>query len=191
MFPSCAARCRNRSGRSPKHFSIELANRNPKLITAEYRVAKRPESHVLVDYNQNAWNRTLASVYSVRPKPAATVSTPVTWEEVERGLRMEDFTMKTVPPARRKSAICGSRCWTERPHESGSSFYDASAHQNLCADGSAARTRSASGPDWQYEPKWDGFRCLAFRDGDHIDLESKSGKPLTRYFPEFVGALSA
>lgn len=47
------------------------------------------------------------------------------------------------------------------------------------------------GPHWQYEPKWDGFRCLAFRDGERIDLESKSGKPLTRYFPELVGALAA
>jgi bifunctional non-homologous end joining protein LigD len=81
-----------------KAFSQELARRHPKIITAEYRVAKRPAGHVLVDYNQNAWNRTLASVYSVRPKPAATVSTPVTWEEVERGVRMEDFTMRTVPP---------------------------------------------------------------------------------------------
>src|ERR1700722_9446626 len=80
-----------------KAFAIELANRHPKLITAEYRVAKRPANRVLVDYNQNAWNRTLASVYSVRPEPAATVSTPVTWEEVESGVKMEDFTMKSVP----------------------------------------------------------------------------------------------
>lgn len=48
-----------------------------------------------------------------------------------------------------------------------------------------------SGPEWHYEPKWDGFRCLAFRDGDRIDLESKSGKPLTRYFPELVASLRA
>jgi ATP-dependent DNA ligase len=47
-----------------------------------------------------------------------------------------------------------------------------------------------SGPDWQYEPKWDGFRCLAFRDGKRIDLLSKAGKPLTRYFPELVSALA-
>ena len=47
------------------------------------------------------------------------------------------------------------------------------------------------GPDWQYEPKWDGFRCLAFRDGDEIQLESKSGEPLARYFPEVVAALLA
>ena len=47
------------------------------------------------------------------------------------------------------------------------------------------------GSEWHYEPKWDGFRCLAFRDGDRVDLESKSGKPLTRYFPELVEALRA
>ncbi len=48
-----------------------------------------------------------------------------------------------------------------------------------------------AGPNWQYEPKWDGFRCLAFRDGSKVDLESKSGKPLTRYFPELVETLGA
>jgi ATP-dependent DNA ligase len=48
-----------------------------------------------------------------------------------------------------------------------------------------------SGPNWHYEPKWDGFRCIAFRDGNRLDLESKSGKPLTRYFPELVAALRA
>jgi ATP-dependent DNA ligase len=47
-----------------------------------------------------------------------------------------------------------------------------------------------TGPDWQYEPKWDGFRCLAFRDGNHIDLMSKAAKPLTRYFPELAANLS-
>ena len=80
-----------------KKFSKELEERHPKVVTAEYRVAKRPKGRVLVDYNQNAWNRTLASVYSVRPKPEATVSTPVTWKEVERGVEIEDFTMMNVP----------------------------------------------------------------------------------------------
>lgn len=47
-----------------------------------------------------------------------------------------------------------------------------------------------TGSNWQYEPKWDGFRCLAFRDGAKINLESKSGKPLSRYFPELVDALA-
>jgi ATP-dependent DNA ligase len=46
-----------------------------------------------------------------------------------------------------------------------------------------------TGDEWQYEPKWDGFRCIAFRRGKKIELQSKSGKPLTRYFPEIVEAL--
>jgi ATP-dependent DNA ligase len=45
------------------------------------------------------------------------------------------------------------------------------------------------GDDWQYEPKWDGFRCLAFRDGDTVDLRSKSARPLARYFPDLVETL--
>ena len=45
------------------------------------------------------------------------------------------------------------------------------------------------GDNWQYEPKWDGFRCIAFRDGDRVDLQSKSGQVLARYFPELVDAL--
>jgi bifunctional non-homologous end joining protein LigD len=68
-----------------------LAERAPKLLTAEYRIAKRPRGRVLVDYNQNAWGRTLASIYSLRPTPFAGASMPVTWEEVEQGIRVEDF----------------------------------------------------------------------------------------------------
>jgi bifunctional non-homologous end joining protein LigD len=80
-----------------KALAYELAARNPALITSEYRVANRPKGRVLVDYNQNRWGSTLASIYSVRPRPDATVSTPVTWREVERGVRIEDFTMRNVP----------------------------------------------------------------------------------------------
>jgi len=80
-----------------KSFAIALAAQAPRLITAEYRVAKRPAGHVLVDYNQNAWGRTLASIYSVRPQPKATVSAPVSWEELERGIRIEDFRIDNMP----------------------------------------------------------------------------------------------
>ncbi len=80
----------------------ELAAAFPALITAEYRIAKRPHGRVLVDYNQNAWGRTLASVYSVRPKPGAPVSTPVTWAEVEHGFRIEDFRIDTIVDRVRK-----------------------------------------------------------------------------------------
>jgi bifunctional non-homologous end joining protein LigD len=80
-----------------KALAQTLAAKHPKLLTAEYRVADRPRGRVLVDYNQNAWGRTLASVYSVRPTKTATVSTPVTWEEVERGIAIEDFDLRNVP----------------------------------------------------------------------------------------------
>ncbi len=80
-----------------KRFSLRLASLHPALLTAEYRVSRRPAGRVLVDYNQNAWGRTLASVYSVRPHPKAAVSTPVTWSEIERGIRLEDFHLRNVP----------------------------------------------------------------------------------------------
>jgi len=80
-----------------KAIAIELESRHPDIITAEYRKVKRPYGRVLVDYNQNAWGRTLASIYSIRPTPVASVSTPVTWEEVERGVKIEDFRIDNVP----------------------------------------------------------------------------------------------
>jgi bifunctional non-homologous end joining protein LigD len=79
-----------------KALARELAGRHPELMTSEYRVAKRPKGRVLVDYNQNAWGRTLASVYSVRPHPLACVSTPVSWKEIDKGVRIEDFRLETV-----------------------------------------------------------------------------------------------
>lgn len=51
--------------------------------------------------------------------------------------------------------------------------------------------RVPEGPGWRYEPKWDGFRCLAFRSGDAVALKAKSGKPLDRFFPDVAEALAA
>ncbi|HEX4459421.1 MAG TPA: non-homologous end-joining DNA ligase [Polyangia bacterium] len=79
-----------------KTVSVELAKSHPELMTAVYVRAKRPEGRVLVDYNQNRWGSTLASIYSVRPTPHATVSTPVTWDELP-GVEIADFTLENVP----------------------------------------------------------------------------------------------
>ena len=79
-----------------KEIARVLESAHPKVITAEYRIAKRPRGRVLVDYNQNAWGQTLASVYSVRPTPKAMVSTPVTWPEIERGIDIADFRIDNV-----------------------------------------------------------------------------------------------
>jgi bifunctional non-homologous end joining protein LigD len=80
-----------------KRFAFDIAALRPELITAEYRIAKRPAGRVLVDYNQNAWGRTLASAYSPRPRPLATVSAPLAWEELEAGARIEDFDIRNMP----------------------------------------------------------------------------------------------
>lgn len=80
-----------------KEFATSLAMLRPDLITVEYRTAKRPRQRVLLDYNQNAWGQTLASVYSVRPQPKATVSTPISWKELGQGVRIEDFRIDNVP----------------------------------------------------------------------------------------------
>ena len=79
-----------------KAVAIELASRHPALMTSAYKVASRPKGRVLLDYNQNRWGSTLASIYSVRPRPLATVSTPVTWEEVEGGVETEQFALPNV-----------------------------------------------------------------------------------------------
>ena len=85
-----------------KNFAIGLAALHPDVLTAEYRVSRRPSGHVLVDYNQNAWGRTLASVYSVRPHPQAAVSTPVTWKEIDNGIAIEDFHLRNMPARLRR-----------------------------------------------------------------------------------------
>ena len=75
-----------------KALAQEMERRIPKIATSEYRKTKRPHGTVNVDYNQNAWGRTLSSIYSVRPVPRACVSMPMTWEELEEGkLKLDDF----------------------------------------------------------------------------------------------------
>src|SRR4029078_6128743 len=85
-----------------KEFAWAVASQAPKLLTAVYQVSKRPKGRGLVDYNQNAWGRTLASVYSGRPNTQPTVSTPVTWKELERGIAIDDFRIDNVPARIRK-----------------------------------------------------------------------------------------
>ena len=79
-----------------KQVSHELARVHSDILTAVYKVEKRPRNRVLLDYNQNRFGATLASIYSVRPNPYAGVSTPVTWDEVEGDLAPEHFTITNV-----------------------------------------------------------------------------------------------
>ena len=143
MCRSFAVRCKSRCGALRNISPQALAKQYPALITAEYRVAKRPADRVLVDYNQNAWGRTLASVYSVRPKPRATVSTPVTWDEIERGVRIEDFRIDNVPARVRERAISLSRFFNSAGDSNSSQSYEPAHTVRLSADGSQERSANS------------------------------------------------
>jgi len=80
-----------------KALSREVASRHRNVFTLEYAKARRPRDRVLLDYNQMAYGQTLASIYSVRPRPRAPVSTPLTWTEVGRDAAIDDYRIDNVP----------------------------------------------------------------------------------------------
>jgi bifunctional non-homologous end joining protein LigD len=86
-----------------KILAEDLARRHPKLLTVVYSLAARPKDRVHVDFNQNELGRTLASIYSVRPRPRAPVSAPITWSELPR-IDIDDFRMDNL---RRRLARVG------------------------------------------------------------------------------------
>jgi bifunctional non-homologous end joining protein LigD len=90
---------RRRAGFDDTYAFAEAASRllearHPGLVTTEW--LKRKRAGVLVDHRQNGWGKTIASVYSVRPKPGAPVSTPLRWDELAKDVRPRDFGMETV-----------------------------------------------------------------------------------------------
>jgi len=93
-----------------KKLAWKLAAKYPELATAEYTKAKRPKGRVLIDYNQNRWGSTLASVYSVRPTPRATASAPVSWEELAKGCELEDFRLDNLPARVREKGDLWAPC---------------------------------------------------------------------------------
>jgi DNA ligase D len=77
-------------------LAAEVATRAPKIATVERTIAKRKRDQVYVDWMQNARGKSLAAVFTARAKPKATVSMPLTWKQIEQGVKISDFTIKNV-----------------------------------------------------------------------------------------------
>jgi bifunctional non-homologous end joining protein LigD len=84
-------------------LASEVASRAPKIATIQRSLAKRQKQQVYVDAMQNARGKTIASVFSARAKPGATVSMPLTWKQIQKGVKISDFNIKNVPRLLEKS----------------------------------------------------------------------------------------
>lgn len=78
-------------------LAAEIARRAPKIATVQRSLAKRQKQQVYVDAMQNARGKTIAAPFSARAKPGATVSMPLTWKQIEKGVKISDFTIQNVP----------------------------------------------------------------------------------------------
>ena len=83
-------------------FASEVAQRTPKIATVERTIAKRAATQVYVDWMQNARGKSLACIFTARAKPKATVSMPLTWKQIEQGVKITDFTITNVPELLKK-----------------------------------------------------------------------------------------
>ena len=95
-------------------LASEIARRVPKIATVERTIAKRKRDQVYVDWMQNARGKSLAAVFTARAKPKATVSMPLTWKQIEQGMKISDFTVKNVPALLKKKGDAWSEFFNQR-----------------------------------------------------------------------------
>jgi bifunctional non-homologous end joining protein LigD len=95
-------------------LAAEDARREPEKATVERSIARRKRDQVYVDWMQNARGKSLASVFTVRAKPKATVSMPLSWQQIKRGVKISDFTLQNVPTLMAKKGNPWSRFFSER-----------------------------------------------------------------------------
>jgi len=95
-------------------LATEIARRVPKIATVERTIAKRKSDQVYVDWMQNARGKSLAAVFTARAKPKATVSMPLTWKQIEQGVKISDFSVKNVPALLKKKGDAWSEFFNQR-----------------------------------------------------------------------------
>ena len=84
-------------------FASEVARRVPQIATVERTIAKRKSTQVYVDWMQNARGKSLAAVFTARAKPKAPVSMPLSWKQIAKGVKIDDFTITNAPELLRKN----------------------------------------------------------------------------------------
>lgn len=95
-------------------LATEIAGRAPKIATVERTISKRGKTQVYVDWMQNARGKSLASVFTARAKPGATVSMPLTWKQIEQGAKISDFTVRNVPALLKKKGDAWAEFFNQR-----------------------------------------------------------------------------
>src|SRR5689334_2707496 len=95
-------------------FATEVAQRAPKIATVERTIAKRKTTQVYVDWMQNARGKSLAAVFTARAKPKATVSMPLTWPQISKGVKIDDFTITNVPELLKKKGDAWAEFFASR-----------------------------------------------------------------------------
>jgi bifunctional non-homologous end joining protein LigD len=95
-------------------LASEIARRAPKIATVERTIAKRKPTQVYVDWMQNARGKTLAAVFAARAKPKATVSMPLSWKQIEQGVKISDFTVRNVPALLKKKGDAWAEFFAQR-----------------------------------------------------------------------------
>src|SRR5437660_7285905 len=95
-------------------LASEVAQRAPKIATTQRSLAKRQKQEVYVDAMQNARGKSIAAVYTARAKPGATVSMPLTWKQIEKGVKISDFTIKNVPGLIKKNRNAWAKFFDRR-----------------------------------------------------------------------------
>ncbi len=194
MCRSCAGPLQKEVWRFAKRWRSNWSSAHPKLITAEYRIAKRP-ARARPGGLQPERVGSHAGLGLFGPAPAAaTVSTPVTWTEVERGCRDRGLPPRQRPGARAPSwATCGSR--SSRPAAgSGSrsvlvSLPLESPYPPMEAD--SRRCAAGRGADGSTSPSGTASAASPFAMATRCASSRKAGQPLGRYFPDVVAALAA
>ena len=170
-----------------RSFSDAMAKDDPDRFTINSRKDVR-KGRIFIDYLRNDETASAVAAWSVRARKGAPVSVPIDWKELSALKSGDAFGMAEALKAAERSLESDGDHRQAAPasHRPEAQGRMKDVHPPLAPMEALSVAEIPEGSEWVYEPKWDGFRCIAFRNRKGVVLQSKSGKPLDRYFPEIV-----